>query len=395
MSDAEAVRIRAEACQKLVEQRVNGEITNNDFLQRIRETGATTAEAQDYIEQAGSRITAKNDPPPRSPAHSQPGSRAPTPDGLTSEQAAKYRADRAALLAQNAERDREHARKAAEEAAADVDWGVLRAKINTLLPQQTASRGQPLSADDLERILGIQLSQPASTTSLSPALLSAAPHMAQFLAGIQADPHIEETCKLRRAFGTDKSLDPIIDVMQLQTMVDPLPRTIWRLIIQDHFVDFEKLYAALGTGYDHQDEPKDFAGGFALVKKEHSSAKRAIKTEADWTRVFAAWRTAVCFLYPHRAVELSGYLRVVTDLFRAVPHDPMVAIRFDAEARDKYAKSPYHMDNRNEHNLTLLAQMFRSPASSGTSSAGKRPAPGGQKAGSSKRAGTVCENWNL
>ncbi|KAJ6615963.1 hypothetical protein B0H10DRAFT_2435209 [Mycena sp. CBHHK59/15] len=57
---------------------------------------------------------------------------------------------------------------------------------------------------------------------------------------------------------TDKSLDPIIDVMQLQTMVDPLPRTIWRLIIQDHFVDFEKLYAALGTGYDHQDEPKDF-----------------------------------------------------------------------------------------------------------------------------------------
>ncbi|KAJ6548259.1 hypothetical protein B0H10DRAFT_1851416, partial [Mycena sp. CBHHK59/15] len=86
--------------------------------------------------------------------------------------------------------------------------------------------------------------------------------------------------------------------------------------------------------------------------------------------------------YPHRAVELSGYLRVVTDLFRAVPHDPMVASRFDAEARDKYAKSPYHMDNRNKHNLTLLAQMLR-------------PAPGGQKAGSSKRAGTVCENWNL
>ncbi|KAJ7194452.1 hypothetical protein GGX14DRAFT_537399 [Mycena pura] len=354
MSNAETVRIRAGACQKLVEQRVNGEITNNDFLERLRESGATSAEAQDYIEQAGSRLNAKNDPPHRSsPAQSEHGSREATPDGLTDEQAAQYRADRAVLLAQNAEqgRDGDQARTAAEQAAAEIDWAILRAKINTLLPQQSASRGQPFSVADLERILGIQLSQPASSTSLSPALLSVAPHMAQFLAGIQADPHIEETCKLRRAFGTDKSLDPIIDVMQLQTLVDPLPRSIWRLIIQDHFVDFEKLYAALGIGYDHQDEPKEFAGGFALIRKEHSSAKRAIKTEAEWTRVFAAWRTGVCFLYPHREVELSGYLKVVTDLFRAVPHHPF--------ARDKYAKSPYHMDNRNDHNLTLLAQMFR------------------------------------
>ncbi|KAJ7198496.1 hypothetical protein GGX14DRAFT_401863 [Mycena pura] len=222
MSNAKTVRIHAGACQKLVEQRVNGEITNNDFLERLQET--------------------------------EHGSREATPDGLTNEQAAQYRADCAALLAQNAEQDRDghQARKVAEQAAADVHWGVLHAKINTFLPQQSAS----------------------------------------------ADSHF--------------------------------PLLTWN------------------------DEPKEFAGGFALIRKEYSSAK----TEADWTRVFAVWRTGVCFLYLHQEVKLSGYLKVVTDLFHTVAHDPSVAICFDAEARDKYAKSPSHMDNCNDHNLMLLAQMF-------------------------------------
>jgi hypothetical protein len=103
--------------------------------------------------------------------------------------------------------------------------------------------------------------------------------------------------------------------MQLQELADPLPRSIWRSIIQDHYVDFEKVFAALGSGYDHQDDPKEFAGGFALVKKDQASAKRPVKTESDWIRVFGAWRTGVCLLYPHRTAELSAYLRAVTDLF--------------------------------------------------------------------------------
>ncbi|KAJ7190678.1 hypothetical protein B0H12DRAFT_1207250 [Mycena haematopus] len=129
-----------------------------------------------------------------------------------------------------------------------------------------------------------------------------------------------------------------------------------------------------------------FAGGFALVKKDQASAKQPLKTEADWIRVFAAWRTGVF-------AELSGYHKMVTDLFRAVAHDPMVAIRFDVQARDRYAKSPYHMDDRGQHNISLLSQLFR-PQSSGSNSKRQAP-PGGQTSGVSKRATVPCQNWNL
>ncbi|KAJ6607544.1 hypothetical protein B0H10DRAFT_2439533 [Mycena sp. CBHHK59/15] len=264
------------------------------------------------------------------------GSREPTPEGLSSEEADKFRSDRAALLAQNKKRCKDEGRRALE----DIEWSVLQAKLHSLLPARHQPTRSTFTSADLERILGIKLPTSSSSTSLSAALLSVAPHMAQLSAGVTADPHIEETWKLRRAFAADKSLDLVIDLMQLQALVDPLPRTIWRSIVQDQYINFEKINAAFEVGYDHQDEPKDFAGEYVLVKKEQVLAKRAVKTETEWVRVFAAWRTGFCLLYPHRAAELSGYLKVVTDLFRAVPQDPSVAIRFDAVARDKYAKSP-------------------------------------------------------
>ncbi|KAJ7731732.1 hypothetical protein B0H16DRAFT_1329105 [Mycena metata] len=388
-NDAEIIRIRTAACQKLVDQRVNDEITNGEFLQSLRETGASTAEAQDYISQAQARLQQSgHQTPPRIPRDA-PGSREATPEGLTPEEANKFRTDRAALLERNERRRQEEARRALE----DVEWSVLQAKLHTLLPARQSARA-PFTPGDLERILGIQLPSSTSPTSFPASLLAAAPHMAQLSAGVTADPHIEQTWKLRRAFGADKILDLVVDVMQLQSLVDPLPRTIWRSIIQDHYVNFEKINAAFEIGYDHQDEPKDFAGEYALVKKEQATAKRAIKTETEWIRVFAAWRTGVCLLYPHRTAELSGYLKVVTDLFRAVPQDPSVAIRFDAEARDKYAKSPYHLDDRDQHNLTMLSQMFNRPP--GPSNPSKRSFSSvEQTASSSKRSAVACQNWNL
>ncbi|KAJ7148833.1 hypothetical protein C8R46DRAFT_1179942 [Mycena filopes] len=377
-NDAEVVRVRAAACQKLVDQFIDGAITGPEFLDRLREAGATPSEAEDYAGQANTRSAAKERGRPKTPQpeNPQPGSRETTPEGLTDGELEQFRAIRDALIARNEQQQEEQRRKAAEE----VEWGVLRAKLGSLLPARHPVKSS-FTQSDLERILNIQFTPSSSPTSLPPQLF------------FKADSHIEETWKLRRAYGTDKSLDPIIDLMQLQILVDPLPRTIWRAVIQDHFVDFEKIYAALGVGYDHRDEPKDFAGEYALVKKEQSLARRAVKTEAEWIRVFAAWRTGVCFLYPHRTAELSGYLQVVTDLFRAVPQDPSVAIRFDAEARDKYAKSPYHMDDRGQHNLTMLSQLFRSPSASGST---KRPSADQAVSGSSSKRATIpCQNWNL
>ncbi|KAJ6615694.1 hypothetical protein B0H10DRAFT_1800970, partial [Mycena sp. CBHHK59/15] len=308
------------------------------------------------------------------------GSRESTPEGLSSEEADKFRSDRAALLAQNKKRREDEGRRALE----DIEWSVLQAKLHSLLPARHQPTRSTFTSADLERIIGIQLPTSSSSTSLSAALLSVAPHMAQLSAGVTGDPHIEETWKLRRAFAADKSLDLVIDLMQLQTLVDPLPQTIWS-IVQDQYVNFEKINAAFEVGYDHQDEPKDFAGEYELVKKEQALAKRAVKTETEWVCVFAAWRTGVCLLYPHRAAELSGYLKVVTDLFRAVPQDPSVAIRFDAEARDKYAKSPLPSGQpRLKRHFYVIFNSSKCSSSAGN-----------QSTSSSKRAAIPCQNWNL
>ncbi|KAJ7694418.1 hypothetical protein B0H17DRAFT_931845, partial [Mycena rosella] len=358
------------------------------FIERIQETGATPAEADEYTQQARTRLDAASGPQPPPPPPSQHPSREGTPVGLSEADAIKFRSERDTLIAAARSREEENRRTNAEE----IEWSVLRSKISSLFPGRQPSRSS-LTATELEKFLGLHLSNSSSPTSIPAATLLAAPHLARLTAGINADPHMEETWKLRKAYGSDKALDPIVDVMQLQDLVDPLPRSIWKCIIQDHYVDFEKVFAAMDSGYDHHDDPKEFAGGFSLVKKDAASAKRTIRSESDWLRVFAAWRVGVSLLYPHRNAELSGYLKLVTDLFRAAPSEPLVAIRFDVEAREKYAKSPFHMDDRSYLNTALLSQMFRHPPASGSVS--KRATPSGPAPGSSKRAAVPCQNWNL
>ena len=128
----------------------------------------------------------------------------------------------------------------------------------------------------------LDLSSPTTTSSsLSRTLLSQAPHLAK-LAETSGDPHLDETWKLQQVFTAEKAVDVIVDVIQQQRLDEPIPRSIWREIIQDWFVNFEKLYALMDLGYDHQDELKVFAGGYAIVKKDQALAKRAVQTEAEW-----------------------------------------------------------------------------------------------------------------
>jgi len=61
--------------------------------------------------------------------------------------------------------------------------------------------------------------------------------------------------------------------MQFQPLDQPLPWSIWKLIIQDQYVNFKKLFAVTDPSYDHNDEAKDFGNGFALVKKDYAIAK--------------------------------------------------------------------------------------------------------------------------
>jgi hypothetical protein len=71
----------------------------------------------------------------------------------------------------------------------------------------------------------------------------------------------------------------------------------------------------------------------------------------------------VGLLYPDRIMELQEYCKVVMELFRAVLSRPSIAICFDLNVQDRYAKQPFHMDNRSQLNILLLSQMLFSMSS--------------------------------
>ena len=125
--------------------------------------------------------------------------------------------------------------------------------------------------------------------------------------------------------------------MQSRYYVNPIPQSIWHTIIQDMYVNFEKLYATMDQTYNHQDESKDFVGGFAFVWKDVVLSRKMVRTEGEWIRMFEAWRSAVVDLFPHRSLELERYRTMVIELFHVVPSEPQIAIQFDADARKFYS----------------------------------------------------------
>jgi len=128
-----------------------------------------------------------------------------------------------------------------------------------------------------------------------------------------------------------------------------------------------------------------------LIKKEQASAKCSLRSESDWAQVFGAWSSAVVLVYHHRSLELQAYHHMVTDLFHAVPQNPSIAIAFDLEACDCYAKSPFCMDDRSQLNVPLLACMFQSTSSS----VKKRSNPTPSSSSPSKCSSVPCRNWNM
>jgi len=87
-------------------------------------------------------------------------------------------------------------------------------------------------------------------------------------------------------------------------------------------------------GFSHNDDAKDFAGGFLLVWKDQCSARKVVRNEAEWAWVFQAWKTGIILLIPHHLDELNTYQDMVIELFCATPYDLFVVINVDGEARD-------------------------------------------------------------
>jgi hypothetical protein len=158
-------------------------------------------------------------------------------------------------------------------------------------------------SDELASLLGLSSAKGAILASV----LAKAPHLARLSDFTATEPHLEKTQELLSVYSPQSSQDILVNKAQFAPVGDPLPRTIWRKILLDSFVDFEKLFAAMDKGYDHHNDPKDFGNGYALVKKDQAFSKRLLCTEADWTRVFGAWSAGVAFFFPHREAELCDY----------------------------------------------------------------------------------------
>ncbi|KAG6874693.1 hypothetical protein C0993_012609, partial [Termitomyces sp. T159_Od127] len=139
----------------------------------------------------------------------------------------------------------------------------------------------------------------SESSAIPPSLLAVAPHLTNLQAHASIDPYLAKTWELCQEYGKEKVIDSLVSLGQLQRVEDPISWSIWKLIILDHYVNFEKLYAMLDKGYDHHDKPKEFAGGFSLIRKDHTMACRSILMESDWTQAFDAWMVAVLAFYPH------------------------------------------------------------------------------------------------
>ena len=359
----EATWRHAQALEAIVFDAVEGRLPLSDFAKHLQDTGASPAEGEDYLQQLTQRLEQERkdrEAEEWPDTHSgEQAVRESTSEGLDEAQAVEFRARCEGLLEEVRIREAADHHTAVDTAA----WAVLNAKLSHLASSQVSNDATTLlSADDLAKLLGVERSAPQS---LPATVLALALHLAKLSTSTISNPHIKETWKLRQAIGTDKTIDSLVNLMQVQLLADPIPHSIWRLVIQDHFVDFEKLFASMDKGYDHNDEPRDFGGGYALVKKEQASAKHPLRSESEWAQVFRAWSSAVGLVYCHCSSELQGYQRMVTDLFHAVPHDLLIAIAFDVEARNHYAKSPFRLDDRTQLNVPLLAHMFQgsSPSS--------------------------------
>jgi hypothetical protein len=142
-----------------------------------------------------------------------------------------------------------------------------------------------------------------------------APHLARLSDHTAMDSHLESTQELLSVYSPQTAQDILVNKAQFAPVRDPLPRTIWRKILLDHFVDFKKLFTSMDKGYDHHNDPKDFGAGYALVKKDQAFSKWPLHTEADWTQVFSAWSAGVVFFFPHWDTELQDYRTIIMDLF--------------------------------------------------------------------------------
>lgn len=359
-----SVDSRVAACEKLVDEAIEKDLPASSLADSLKGLGLKALEAIDYIEEFNQRVAIRrskrrHDTPPGDP---------PTegPDHVQNQQ------------------DRDNA---VEEAA----WASLRAKLDVAVSALSSG----LSSNVLDKMFELFGQESPSSSTLSKAVLAVAPHLADDADTVFEDPYLGETQKCKVAFASQKPFEFLIIKAQARKMPEPIANSIWRLIILDKYVDFEKLFVTLDPDYNPNDEAKEIGDSYTLLEKNSISSKRTVSSEAEWMRLYDVWFSGVLHFYPHRRAELTSYRELIVTMFRAAP-SPLPAIKYDRESRERYSRQPYRLDSSKEVlPFPLLSQLLSQGSSTSSSGSGGKRKSADSQEGKRKRSETICRNWNM
>ena len=213
-SNEAATDDRVSMCGRLVDEAVENNWPATVLADILKDLGIRASEAADYIDELNQRIEIRRSKARRSgsPPHDPPAD-LPDHENMQEEQC-----------------------KAFEEAA----WASLRSKLTESAP--TAISGSASSVL-LDKVLELLSQESSSPSSLSKTVLAVAPHLAEDEGSIFDDPYLSETQKCKFAYASQKLFENLIFKAQGRKMQEPVANSIWKLVILDKYVDFEKLYA--------------------------------------------------------------------------------------------------------------------------------------------------------
>lgn len=355
---------RISMCEKLVDEAVENNWPATLLADALKDLGLRALEATDYIDELNQRLEIRRS------------------------KAREHDQDPQAEVSDHVDMQEEH-NKAVEEAA----WASLRSKLAEAAPAGAVLSGS--SSSILDKVLELLGQESSSTSSLSKSVLAVAPHLAEDEDSIFEDPYLSKTQKCKFAYASQKPFENLIINAQGRKMQEPVANSIWKLIILDKYVDFEKLYATLDPGYNPNDEAKDLNEKFTLLEKNTISSRCPVTTEAEWMRMYDVWTAATLHFYPHRRAEFVSYRELIVNMFRATP-SPLPAIRYDRDSRERYSRQPYRLDNSKDVlPFPLLSQLLSCAQSPTPSPSRPKKRSGDAQEGRRKRAETVCQNWNL
>ncbi|RDB19424.1 hypothetical protein Hypma_013711 [Hypsizygus marmoreus] len=212
---AQQVAARTQLFEALLDSILDELLPYSEFIRKLQEAEANLAEADDYVNILNQRLqqhqqSARASQDPSGGDGASPATdnhkREHTPEGLSADETARFRVERDELLGARQQHEEE------------------------LQEAHGSSDASSSNADALAQLLSVI--RPVDN-SLPSSVLSAAPHLGDLVSTGVGDSHLEETWKLRHAFGADKAIDPLINLVQVQPVAEPIPHSIWRSIIQD------------------------------------------------------------------------------------------------------------------------------------------------------------------